>query len=306
MSLAQAAGARAPDTVALTFRWPALTRARVEARRYSERHGDGKHDTVDVRMTYRMTAKKAATGYLLQFSDFRAPSEPADTLHDAATVAMLNAFVPSYRVSQSGEFIALESPETVQSRVREWVQSRSSRAEPLSEQAEQLIRHYTSSEVLAQLAAEDWNELVGSWFDTKFEIGATYESESVEPYAILPGAEILMRYRFRAARRLACDSVKAPAIRDCVELRMTSSPDSAALRQLLDRLLSQLAPDSTDMRVTSMSMVTDITLIARPESLLPIQITRSKKVAVTGRDGTGKSETSDNVDVRTRRFTYEQ
>lgn len=293
--------------MSLAFGWPAATRARVEARRHVERYTEGKYDTTGGTITYRMIAERSDKDYVLRFSDFRIPSLPADTNHDAETIAMLSALLPGYRVSLSGEFVGLESPDSVQARFRQLARSWMSAPDSLSGKGAEMMDHVTSAEVLAALAAEDWNEIVGTWIDTKIEIGALYELESVEPYPIFQGAEVLMRYRFQAVRRTPCDLVKAPALSDCVELRMTSNPDSAALRQLIDTFLREVSPDvTTEGQLTSMSLLTEVTLIARPENLLPIQVTRVKRASGTMTIGTDKLDSFSNVETRVRRFTYEQ
>lgn len=304
---AQDVGSPPPsDTVSLAFRWPAVTRAHVEARRYAERHGQGESDTSDVTMTYRMTAERSGSEYLISFSDFRTPDAPADTNHDAETVAMLTALMPSYRVTLSGEFSGLDSPDTVEARVREIAKSWRSDTSRGPAHVEQWREHLMSREIIAAMAAEGWNDIVGTWIDAAFEIGAEYESESVEPFPIFPGAEVLMRYRYSATRRVPCDSARAPATRDCIELRMTASPDSAGLRQLMERLINDLAQGPLEGgKMTSMSILTDVTLLARPETLLPIRITRTRRGFGTVEEA-GKIDAFSNLEVRTRRFTYEK
>lgn len=308
VSLAQRTANRVvPDTVRLTFRWPPVTNVRVEAHRYAEGFSEGKHDTTDVTISYRMTSQRSDSGYLIRFSDFAMPGELTGAPDDSSAAAVLNAFLPNYRVSLTGEFVGLESPELVRAVIDSLMRSRTDPSDPMPPQAQDLLRHVTSPAVLAAFAAEDWNELVGTWFDAEFEIGQVYTAESVEPYPLFPGAQVLMRFRYSALRRLACDSVAAPHARDCVELRAISAPDSAAMRALLDRMVSDLAPDKPDgIGFTSMSIVNDVRLIARPETLLPVHVVRTKRSSGSARTGAGKTETFYRLDIRSRTYRYDK
>src|SRR5687768_1920848 len=109
---ALAQGTARPDTAKLTFNWPASVSARVEAQRYRERVSNGKHDTSDVRLSYRMTAQRRGNEYIVRFADFQLPkaARGARAGQAAAFAERIGGIVPSYRVNAAGEFAGLESP----------------------------------------------------------------------------------------------------------------------------------------------------------------------------------------------------
>ena len=298
-----------PDTAKLTFRWPVSMRARVDARRYRERHNGGKHDTSDVRLSYRMTAERSGEEYVVRFDDFQlagASGAMARTPEAAAFMERLGALVPSYRVSAAGEFTRLESPVTIRAFIDSMVTTMASKDGPPPPQLKQLMSTLTSDAVLTASAAQEWNALVGTWIGAELEVGEVYVTEGEEPIPMFQNANIKFAYEFSALRRMSCDSVVAPTARDCVELQMVSRPDSAATRQFLERVANTLLPDAAKgLGIADFDVENVVTLVARPESLLPLHLTVSKEVTGTVR-AEGKVEKVHQIDVRTQRYSYER
>lgn len=298
----------AADTARLTFRWPATVSARVNAHRYRERHNGGKHDTTELQLSYRMTAQRGTDGYVVRFHDFRLPEGPrgAAAQQVASVVEHAGALVPSYRVNAQGEFTGLESAEAL----RAWIDSALAKViakdGPTPPQLKQLMSTMTSNEVLAASAAQDWNALVGTWTGAELEVGEAYASEGEEPVPIFQNATVKFEYEFGVLRRMSCDSVAAPTARDCVELQMVSKPDTAAMRELLQRFMGSLLPDvAKDMGFMDFNVENVVTLIARPETLLPISLVVSKEVTGTVRVE-GQTQKVYQLDVKTQRYSYER
>ena len=300
----------APDMAKLTFRWPATTRARVEARRYRERHSDGKHDTSDVRLSYRMTAERSGEEYVVRFDDFQlagasgAMGATPRAREMAALMERLGALVPSYRVSAAGEFSRLESPATIRAFIDSMLTTLASKDGPPPPQLTQLMSTITSDAVLGASAAQEWNALVGTWIGGELEVGEVYGTTGEEPIPMFGNATIKFDYEFSALRRMSCDSAAAPKARDCVELQMVSKPDSAVMRQFLERFMSTLIPDAAKgVGFADFDVQNVVTLVARPESLLPVHLTVSKEVTGTVR-AEGKEEKVYQLDVRTQKYKY--
>ncbi|MGQ0713821.1 MAG: hypothetical protein ACT4PJ_08815 [Gemmatimonadaceae bacterium] len=308
VAYAQAAPATpTPDVAKLTFAWPTPTRARVETQRYRERHTGDKHDTTAIRMSYRMTADREGTDYVIRFDDFQLPdANPGATGVTATATALierLGALVPSYRVSGEGEFTRLEAVEAIRAFMDSMFAPLLAKDGPPPPQLKQLLATMTSDEVLSSSAAQEWNALVGTWVGAELEVGEAYVTSGEEPVPIFQGANIHFDYEFSALRRMSCDSVTAPAARDCVELQMVSKPDSAAMRQFLQRFMSSIVPDAAGVGFTNFDVENVVTLVARPESLLPVFLVVSKEVTGTMR-AEGKEEQLYQLDVRTAKYTY--
>jgi hypothetical protein len=295
------------DTAKLTFNWPATVRARVDAQRYRERVSNGKHDTSDVRLSYRMTAQRTGNEYVVRFSDFQMPQAPGGVRSsEAAFVERLGGIAPSYRVNASGEFTGLESPAVIRAFVDSMLNSLTAKDGPPAPEMKQFLRTMLSDEVLAASAAQEWNALVGTWLGAELEVGQAYGTEGEEPVPIFQNATVKFEYEFAALRRMPCDSVASPAARDCVELQMVSRPDSAAMRQMLQRFMSTLVPDAAqDMGFADFDVENVVTLVARPESLLPVSLVVTKEVTGTVREK-GKTEKVYQYDVKSQRYTYQR
>lgn len=308
-AIAQARPTAPVDTAKLTFAWPTTVRARVEAQRYRERHSGGKHDTTNIRLSYQMTAQRAGDEYVVRFHDFQLPEnvrKAAAPPQVAAFVEQAGAMAPSYRVSAAGEFRRLESPERLRALIDSLLNIMTAKGGPPPPQLRQFMSTLTSDAVLAASAAQDWNALVGSWAGAELEVGEVYGTEGEEPVPIFQNATVRFEYEFSALRRMSCDSVKAPNARDCIELQMVSKPDTAAMRQLLQRFMGSLVPDvAKEMGFVDFDVENVVTLVARPQSLLPVSLVVTK--AVTGAvRSQGKTEKVSQLDVKSQRYSYDK
>lgn len=308
VAFAQApAPSAAVDTAKLTFRWPATVSARVDARRYRERHNGGKHDTTEIQLSYKMTAQRGTDGYIVRFHDFRLPErvQGAAAQQIASVVERAGALVPSYRVNAQGEFTGLESAEALRALIDSALAKMMAK-DAAPPQLKQLMSQMTSNEVLAATAAQDWNALVGTWTGAELEVGEAYVTEGEEPVPIFQNATVKFEYEFGVLRRMSCDSVTAPNARDCVELQMVSKPDSAAMRQLLQRFMGSLLPDvAKDIGFADFNVENVVTLVARPETLLPISLVVSKEVTGTIR-AEGQMQKLYQLEVKSQRYSYEK
>ena len=87
---------------------------------------------------------------------------------------------------------------------------------------------------------------------------------------------------------------------------MVAKPDSAAMRQLIERAMSSLAPEiAKEMGFADFDIQNVITLVARPESLLPVHLVISKEVTGTVR-AEGKTRKVYQLDVKSQKYSYEK
>lgn len=304
-----AAAPSAPDVAKFAFAWPAKTTARVDARRYRERRVGAKDDTSDVRLSYRMTGQRTGAEYVISIDDFRLPESAASRMHKyeiASFADRLGALVPAYRVNAAGEFARLESTAAIRALIDSTITALEAKDGPTPPQAKQLMNTMTSDAVLASAAAQEWNALVGTWAGAELEVGEAYSSEGEEEVPILQGATIKFRYEFAAIRRMSCDSVAAPRALDCVELQMVSKPDSAAMRQFLERFMNTLMSDAAKgVAFSAFNVENVVTLVARPESLLPMLLIVTKEVTAT-MSADGKTEQLYQLDVKSQRYSYDK
>ena len=291
------------DIVKLTFAWPTPLRARVEGERYRERHTDTRHDTAVARLSYRMTAERDGDEHVIRFDEFELPAPPGGLTTEAAFVERIGTLVPSYRVNTAGDFTRLENPAAIRALLDSVTASVLPKNQPTPPQLTQFLATMTSDEVLAASAAQDWNLLVGTWIGAELEVGQAYVTSGEEPVPIFQNANVRFDYEFAVLRRMSCDSLAAPTALDCVELQMVSKPDTAAMRQLGEKLATSLAPEAAGVKFANFDVENVVTLVARPETLLPVFLSIYKEVTTTAREG-GHEEKLFQIDVRTYWYKY--
>ncbi|HEU5184901.1 MAG TPA: hypothetical protein VFU01_10055 [Gemmatimonadaceae bacterium] len=299
--------AQTPDIAKLTFAWPEKMMARVEAQKYRERNTGTRSDTSNVEISYRMTAQRTGNEYIIAFDDFQTPEgAPLSARQELASLTdRLGALIPAYRVTAAGEFARLESTATLRAFIDSLVKTAVGSAS-VTPEARQMLQALGSDAVLASTVAQEWNALVGTWAGAELEVGEAYGSEGEEPIPILQGATIKFRYEFGVVRRLSCDSIAAPNARDCVELQMVSKPDSAALRQFLDRFVGRLMPDvAKELNFAQFDIENVISLVARPETLVPMSLVISKEVTAKMK-ADGATEEMYQFDVKAWRYSYKR
>jgi hypothetical protein len=259
-------------------------------------------------VAYRMTTTRAGNEYIVRFDDFSFPALEAPSPRGSEMAKVLEglaAIAPNYRVSDEGEFLRLEAPHLIRAFIDSLLSSLTKDREPLPAQSQQFLSNLTTDEVLGSLAAQEWNALVGTWIGGELEVGAAYASEGEEPLPIFGGATMKFDYEFGALRRMSCDSTTTPATRDCVELQFISRPDSAAMREFLGRFLRELIPDSiASVAFQELDVVTVVTLVTRPESLIPMSLVMTKEISGTI---SAEGETGEvyQLDVRSQKYTYD-
>lgn len=299
--------AQAPDVAKLTFAWPEKMIARVEAQKYRERNTGTRADTSNVEISYRMTAQRTGNEYVIAFDDFQTPEgAPLSARQELASLTdRLGALIPAYRVTAAGEFTRLESTATLRAFIDSLVKTVEAKAS-ITPEMKQMLQAAGSDAVLTSVVAQEWNALVGTWAGAELEVGEAYGSEGEEPVPILQGATIKFRYEFGVVRRLSCDSIAAPNARDCVELQMVSKPDSAALRQFLDRFVSRMMPDvAKELTFAEFDIENVISLVARPETLVPMSLVVSKEVTAKMKADASTEEIYQ-FDVKAFRYTYDR
>lgn len=297
--------ASVPDTVSLTFNWPASLRARIEGRGVRARLSRGKRDTLVAHVSYRMDVAREGDEYVVRFDDFRVLGPAHVAAHDSAEAiaARFATYVPGYRVNKEGDFVRIEGVEGV----RAFIDSLHATLERQNPEAAATVAHLLttlkSEGVLTASAEENWNALVGAWVGARMVVGQVYETESEEPVAMLQGTSVRYKYQFTVLRRLSCDSVAAPHARDCVELQQVSVMDTLALRRFFRDFAKEFFPDSASRPEPRLEAKFTTTLVARPESMLPVSLVLVKDVSGTEVQD-GKLVETQHFELKLQEFTY--
>lgn len=299
--LAQDAPARV-DTVQLRFDWQAGMSARVATTRFRERIAE-RTDTTAGGASYRMNVQEHDEGLLISYDDFSFPPS-VDTTQSAqlATVAaQASAMVPKFIVDSTGTFVAIHDVEALKLRL-DSLMSSLLEPEDLAD-ARAGLSNVFSEDALTGLAAQEWNALVGMWVDADLELGEVYEFDEATELPMIPGASVRMVSQFSVERRTPC--IQGGANDDCVEIRLVSTPDPEAMKEVLARFMERLlyTPGLGGIGFESLVVENEMILITEPATLRPHRMWLSKSVTGVVTAEGERSQVSQ-TDVRTYEYTY--
>jgi hypothetical protein len=297
-----AAATPPPDTVRLRFGWPVGLTARVSAHKFRARSSDGKTDTINVQLAYRLTVLPHARGRLVRFHDFEVPGVPVL----AEVEERVSALMPSVVVDTTGALVAIEGVEGMRRELDAFLGPVALRkVDSLRPETRAMLERLRSPEVLTALAEYEWNALVGTWIDADFIVGLTYEAEYELPFPLFPGVMLPMVQEFSAIGRVPCHENESE--RRCVELESFTHPDKDAFRAILDRLLSQMTvPDTAQMpAIDDYDLETEIRLIAEPATLIPYGLAVTKRVTMWIKAGPGPAAEATQIETKTTRYEYD-
>jgi hypothetical protein len=288
------------DTVNLRFDWKAGTRARIETTRLQQTSESA--DTVSGSASYRMRVQAHADGLIISYESFEFPTA-ADTT-EAAQLDMLAeqaaAMVPKVVVDAAGSFVGIEDVASVRARLDTLMTRMLAPEDAASARA--MLATVVTEEGLAGLAAQEWNALVGRWAGSDLAIGAEYEFVEDAALPMLQGAVVPMVSTFTAGRRTSCSDTGTG--NDCVEIRVVSRADPAAVAEILTQFAAGLlAMPGVGLAFESFELENTMVLVTEPSTLRPHRVRLSKGMkGVFTADGE-RSEVSQ-TEVRTYRYTY--
>ena len=140
---------------------------------------------------------------------------------------------------------------------------------------ESLGRELLNERLLAGLARERWNALVGMWAGSSFQVGVPLTSESEEAHPLLPDIVLPYLYRFELVGMEPCDESR-PQGPTCARLGILSLPDPEQLSSVMTKALADMG--LPNMSFDGLAQHTQVELLADPATLLPRELVMSKIV----------------------------
>lgn len=288
------AQAQAQTPVTLRFDWPEGLQASVAHTKKKYREEAGTQAPPGVTTRYELKTRRTGQELLIA---------PGPAQMDAAALAslpaaqraqlqlLLQAALPSYLVSASGEFVRIEDAAGLKARLLAFMKTTAptlATSQPLA----QIMDQITSEPVLTALASAEWNQTVGTWLDATLDLGDWYTLESQGDFPLVPNTTIKMVSRFRIAGTLKCS--RGGQEKTCVEIEMETRPDpadmSAAIQGMLQRFSDKALPGAALPR--ALDLLTTLHLVTEPDGLIPHRQTVTKRITVTtGRDDAPKTVT---------------
>ena len=188
-----------PGPAELRFDWPGDLVARVETERTRERN-TGTLQSRTARLAYRMQVSSHDEGWLVAHDQFSVQGPSAAQQRESAE--LLEAVVPDMIVSRDGEFRRVENIAALRAFIEKLVTPLLDRPD-VPPAMRRMLERMTSEEGLSQLAAREWQVLVGTWRElplTDEPITARVD----EPSPFLPGIVLQMDATARIVGRGPC------------------------------------------------------------------------------------------------------
>lgn len=291
----------ASDTVKLRFAWQPGMEARIETERLNVQVA-GSADSVAGSAEYRLRVGAHPQGLILSYEDFVFPAA-ADSSESAQLNSLAQraaAMVPKVVVDPAGAFVRVEDVDLVRARLDSLMTEMLDAEEAAAARA--TLQTMVTAEALAGLAAQEWNAIVGRWAGSDLVIGTKYEFEEQAALPMMPGAAVTMVSEFSIERRTSC--AESGTDQNCIELRVVSRADSAAVRELLAQFTERLlATPGLGIAFESFEMDNEMVLVTEPSTLRPhrVRMTKRTKGVVSAQGERGEVSQSE---VRTYRYTY--
>ncbi len=297
----------AADPVRLQFDWPAELLAQVESSKTRSLRAGG-HPVLSntLSYTYQMHAVREGEQYRIDFDQLQLDEQQLDAL-PAEQRPMLNAVtraaLPGFRVSRQGDFVALEQPEAFQQALRNTLTGLVA-AGPNQAASLAMLDKLLGVEVLSALSRGGWDWLVGSWAggEQALELREDYIAKT---QAAMPLTNQLIAFetRFSLTRRLPCE--RQGRTLDCVELKATTRPDPAALKQAVSAFVAQLAPEvaaQAEKSLQALELETTLELVTEADTLVPHRFRLRKATTLPTADGSTSSIRQVEDTVQTYRY----
>jgi hypothetical protein len=300
----------AQDSAQPRFAWPDDLVARVQIQKSRTRQVEGQADvTSGMRSQYLMRAQRRGDQHLVSFSDLQLDAQPLAAMpveQRSLMEVLARAALPSYVVSSSGDFVALENIAGFRSAMRSALERLLPEPSARS-RLDALMETVLSDAVVQSLAQTDWNYWVGAWAGTEqaFDIGEEYVSATQSTMPVV-NSPITQHTRFNFARKLPCE--REGKSQECVEILATTTPDEAETRAAVTAFTNRLMPAGTAkdaLRLESLNLVVKLALVTEVGTLIPHRYKLSKTTVMSGTEA-GKPMTRRQVEDTEQTFQYKR
>jgi hypothetical protein len=301
---APAGAETAPDSgvVRLEFAWPAGLRARVTTTKSRRTTGD-RQERSSGTTAYTMQVAPLGDSLHIRFLDptFAAAGDLAGA--PPASRAQLSAqfadAIPDFVVDREGAFLGLRDPAAARAAVLGILAA--VLTPPVPDSVRASVENLLSEEVLANLAAQSWNSMVGMWVGAEMELGEEYETSARGPVPVAPGETILMKNVFRARRLVPC--TRGGSDRTCVELAMTSTPDGEEMKSFLQAFLARFPGGDQVPRPSALEILTEVRLLTEPAGMVPHALSILRRTTMT-LEVRGQKGQAERVDETKTSYSY--
>lgn len=288
LGLSMASYAQATENFRLRFAWPDGLVASVQTLRTHTRQVNDSEPTI-YSMSFRHTMQAQRTGkqHLISFSNFRLDEQEVSHPFPVAAQALAKASLPDLWISNEGAFIAVNDAPGFSAALQ--TVATSLETDELRNRLKAALDDVLTEPRLTNVAATDWNWLVGTWADAGtqeiFDLERAYYA-TIRATLNSPDRRVELDAALRLRRVLPCEREGRP--RKCVEMFALVRPDSAALAK-------------ADANVLRHEVL--LKLVTEPDTLIPHQYT-IRKTSVISQGAADKAQTMRISDEVAHSFSY--
>jgi hypothetical protein len=254
-------------------------------------------------LRYRMRVSAHKQGRLIQYDSFEPIGVSMSSEEQSDVEKLLSSLMPSVVVAENGEFVRVGDLAPIRAAIKKLLDELKKQtpngAVPPNMQA--MLDSLATDKVLTEMAAAEWDALVGAYVGFSGTIGKMTEVSSEEPIPMMPGTSVPMRTTFGAKQHAPCQN-RMP-LDSCVTMTMKSVVAPGAMEGILKKLLDGVK-GMDGVRYETMDVVTEVQAIVDPATLRPHHVVHKKTAdMVMSAPGMGRFNAS-TVETRTYRITY--
>jgi tetratricopeptide (TPR) repeat protein len=272
------------------FSWkPHRSHWSTEAYRGSLKNGS--FAEVTTRYESNVDVRREGTDWVLETTLDALPSFQANGAAATATekvqgmISGMTAALPELVVARDGSFKGLRNLEAHRATLLQEVKRAVISASPeggtpkVTHDIDRIMDAIFNPDLLATLAAAQWDIAVGAWIGGEFSHGDWYSLTFEEPLPGFSEKPVSKTMTFKVSRWLPCRAGRPP---ECVEVLVRITPDSASLSQAVADFVGRIMPAATrsDMEKAMLSVTYEFDMryriVTEPDTLLPWSVEERK------------------------------
>ncbi len=297
------------ERIDLGFNWPRKTESTFDFHSKQTRRGQA----TEIRMNGHTRVRALGDNQLListQVADFSILPGGQNEARGAYLQNLLQQAVsgiPDYVVSTDGAFVGVENIDNYLARLEQSLfKALPGDDAAMQQKVKTLLKNLVSEATLTQAIQEEWNNQVANWAGGSYARGERYVFVAQYQAAALGAGAFPMTVTQRLLGRAPCNG--GDPAQSCVLLEQVSRVSDPAFSQAMHAFVSKTVKDMAGDRAGEVNIAVDraefvktVTVLTRPESLVPYETTTSKVTTVVVSD---QGQTGTTLDTETARTRY--
>ncbi|HET9062302.1 MAG TPA: hypothetical protein VFO62_03345 [Candidatus Binatia bacterium] len=296
--------------VPLRFAWPAnLSGSGVTVLTQSRARPEGTM-LIETTSSCRFDVEPANEGQRVRTSGCEArvaagKAAVPDWLQEFMSAAV--ALSPAVVVSEDGERVRVENVDAIAGKFDDLMTTAFAALPDRGAQLRTLLSPLFGPERIVASATQQWNESVGFWTGADLEEGKLYNGTFEHESPLQPGTTIATMVEFGIVGHRPCE--RGFETRECVQLKMTTYPDPAALKRAVEGAMGSIMavtlPGTTARPVvTEIIASSHVTLLTESATLIPHELRVDKRKSGKMRLADGTVAAFEDGEARVSKYRY--